>query len=615
MDFHNAFSFAKGAIASSSHDNSGATFPWEKGPFAAIFSDDHADTLNQVSLPEVPLPKHRGIPSGTAPGTQPDVESLKLRPDLPTLWKDLLPSDESHDSDEGLRHLAIARFINIIGSFEACGISQSCESMWELQSSFAAALAMKSTNTLVKRSLDLKRYSDWCTSQDIPILPFQERSIFKYLSTLALTSAPSGPLSVLQAITFSIHVLSCKVAFPHATNFPSQRIKGLCHSHRASGDVVNHAKPLSVAQICHLETLCATAADPYQTLVFGTILVALYARARWHDIQAAQSIQFDPDTDAPEFIELPSRKFKTANVLARRSEFLPITAVCFSISQQPWISSYICAREHFSLTIAGKLFQPLLPQMIRNDLSIHELPSRVITKLLRRLFRDDDLRAHSLKHTLLSFAAKRGLPPHVRKLLGYHLDRSEVSLATYSRDMLSDPLRQLSVLLLEIQHGTFQPDNTRSGYIQPEPPLANTMPVDETLSTSPTELFTPDENFIAAQQDSPPDLLCSPSDSDSDASSDLSQFDEVEAHLIPPPPDTFSSNSCYDQNLVEKFEAVQHRQSYRLHLIHDSSQTKMLCGRLISPAYVKLADWPSIPFPSCSQCFASKAVGAFDEDS
>ena len=615
MDFHNAFSFAKGAIASSSHDNSGTVFPWEKGPFAAIFSDDNADTLNQVSLPKVPLPKHRGIPSRTAPGTQPDVESIKLQPDLSNLWKDLLPSDESHDSEEGLRHLAIARFINIVGSFEARGISQSCESIWELQTSFAAALAMKSTNTLVKRSLDLKRYSDWCASQDIPVLPFQERSIFKYLSTLALTSAPSRPLSVLQAINFSIHVLSCKVAFPHATNFPSRRIKGLCYSHRASGDVVNHAKPLSVAQICHLETLCATAADPYQTLIFGTILVALYARARWHDIQAAQSIQFDPDTDAPEFIELPSRKFKTANVLARRTEFLPITAVCFSISRQPWVSSYICARQHFSLTIAGKLFQPLLPQMIRNDLSIHELSARVITKLLRRLFRDDALRAHSLKHTLLSFAAKRGLSPHDRKLLGYHLDKSEVSLATYSRDMLSDPLRQLGVLLLEIQHGTFQPDNTRSGYIQSEPIPASTTPVDETFSTSPTELFTPDENFIDAQQDIPPDFLCPPSDSDSDASSDLSQCDDVEAHLIPPPPDTFSSNSCYDQNLVEKFEVVQHRQSYRLHLIHDASQSKMLCGRLISPAYIKLANWPPIPFPSRSQCFASKAVGAYDEDS
>ena len=66
---------------------------------------------------------------------------------------------------------------------------------------------------------------------------------------------------------------------------------------------------------------------------------------------------------------------------------------------------------------------------------------------------------------------------------------------------------------------------------------------------------------------------------------------------------------------MEKFEVGQHRQSYRLHLIHDASQSKMLCGRLISPAYIKLANWPSIPFPSCSQCFAGKAVGAYDEDS
>ena len=306
MDFHNAFSFARGAIASSSQDISGTSFPWEKGPFSIIFSDDNATPLQQVSLAAAPLPKHPCNPSRTSPNLQVDIESLNLQPDLSSLWSDLLPPDEAHHSAEGLRHLAVARFVNIVGSFEACGISQSCESMWELQKSFEAALAMKSTNTLVKRSLELKRYSDWCNSEGIPILPFQERSIFKYLSTLALSSAPSGPLSVLQAINFSIHVLSCKVAFPHATNFPSQRIKGLCYSHRASGDVVNHAKPLSVAQICHLEMLCATAQDPYQTLIFGTILLALYARARWHDIQAAQSIQFDPDTDAPEFVELPS---------------------------------------------------------------------------------------------------------------------------------------------------------------------------------------------------------------------------------------------------------------------------------------------------------------------
>jgi hypothetical protein len=60
---------------------------------------------------------------------------------------------------------------------------------------------------------------------------------------------------------------------------------------------------------------------------------------------------------------------------------------------------------------------------------------------------------------------KRGFDPHVRKLLGYDLDHHEVTLATYSRDLLAEPLRQLKSLLTEIQLGQFIPDATRSGYI------------------------------------------------------------------------------------------------------------------------------------------------------
>lgn len=65
----------------------------------------------------------------------------------------------------------------------------------------------------------------------------------------------------------------------------------------------------------------------------------------------------------------------------------------------------------------------------------------------------DAVRSHYLKHTCLSFAAKRGLDPHVRKLLGYHLDRHEVTLAACSRDLLAEPLRQFKTLLTEIQSG------------------------------------------------------------------------------------------------------------------------------------------------------------------
>ena len=73
------------------------------------------------------------------------------------------------------------------------------------------------------------------------------------------------------------------------------------------------------------------------------------------DPQGAHSIECDPDDFAPQFIELPSQHFKTASMLAKKLHFLPITALVFSISGQPWIHHYIQARRDLGLRISGKL--------------------------------------------------------------------------------------------------------------------------------------------------------------------------------------------------------------------------------------------------------------------
>ena len=70
---------------------------------------------------------------------------------------------------------------------------------------------------------------------------------------------------------------------------------------------------------------------------------------------------------------------------------------------------------------------------------------------------------HSMKATLLSWAAKRGLPPDVRTALGYHVQVGQDSTLTYSRDALARPLRKLEAMLSEVRLGTFDPDVSRSG--------------------------------------------------------------------------------------------------------------------------------------------------------
>ena len=73
--------------------------------------------------------------------------------------------------------------------------------------------------------------------------------------------------------------------------------------------------------------------------------------------------------------------------------------------------------------------------------------------------------SHSLKATSLSWAAKAGLPMSVRRALGGHIKKDEVTPRAYSRDELAAPLRRLAAVYADIRCGVFVPDSTRSGMI------------------------------------------------------------------------------------------------------------------------------------------------------
>jgi hypothetical protein len=310
-------------------------------------------------------------------------------------------SDLQQGRADGLRHLAISRFISMLASSTGSTMFMSSSDPWDLHASFSAALSMKATSTLIKRSLDLMRFKTWCDLHDKQFLPFSECILWQFLRELQMTARPSGPQSILQAINFAIHVLGCQSEGP---SLASVRIRGLCSGHKALALNIRHAPPLQVVQITRLETLCCSSEDSYSKLLFGSILIALYARSRWKDLQGAHSIECDPDEFAPQFIELPSQHFKTASMLAKKLHFLPITALVFSISGQPWIHHYIQARRDLGLQTSGKLSLPFLPTKIDDNFSHEPVTSSQITKLLREVFQSDSLRSHSLKHTCLSFA-------------------------------------------------------------------------------------------------------------------------------------------------------------------------------------------------------------------
>ena len=632
--------------------------PWEKGIWKRIFNP-HSSPLSTISR-SLPLPSSFSTSSSSSSpldsfpnfnsnssqllaldtsygekGATHDTTSCTTAVPSAEFWSKFFNrSDLQQGRVDGLRHLAISRFISMLAASTGSSMFLSSSDPWDLHASFSAAVSMKATSTLIKRSLDLLRFKTWCDLHDKQFLPFSECTLWQFLRELQMTAKPSGPQSILQAINFAIHVLGCHTAGP---TLASVRIKGLCSGHKAMALTIKHAPPLQVDQITHLENLCCSSEDAYSKLLFGSILIALYARSRWKDLQGAHSIECDPDDFAPQFIELPSQHFKTASMLAKKLHFLPITALVFSISGQPWIHHYIQARRDLGLQISGKLSLPFLPTRTDANLSHEPVTSSQITKLLREIFASDSLRSHSLKHTCLSFAAKRGFDPHIRKLLGYHLDHHEVTLATYSRDLLAEPLRQLKFLLTEIQSGQFIPDATRSGYLPEFLPVQNTtlksntfepfpladpeddavpldsshvgnMPTDDTTLETITKPIDDATLEVSVALDNASDDYDSSSTSSSGSSS--SSISDNEVDTVPDFPQNIGGN-CFPH--VEKFLPVKHRQTHRLHLLVDAEHTRLICGRALSQTYERLDRFPSHPLPTCVQCFASKIVGSFDE--
>ena len=633
--------------------------PWEKGIWKKIFNP-HSTPLSTISR-SLPLPSSFSTSSSSSPSTLGSLSNFNSNTSqllcsdisnsekstihgraLPTtavpsaeFWSKFFNrSDLQQGRVDGLRHLAISRFISMLAASTGSSMFLSSSDPWDLHASFSAAVSMKATSTLIKRSLDLLRFKTWWDLHDKQFIPFSECTLWQFLRELQTTAKPSGPQSILQAINFAIHVLGCHTAGP---TLASVRIKGLCSGHKAMALTIKHAPPLQVDQITHLENLCCSSEDAYSKLLFGSILIALYARSRWKDLQGAHSIDCDPDDFSPQFIELPSQHFKTASMLAKKLHFLPITALVFSISGQPWIHHYIQARRDLGLQTSGKLSLPFLPSRADNNLSHEPVTSSQITKLLREIFASESLRSHSLKHTCLNFAAKRGFDPHIRKLLGYHLDHHEVTLATYSRDLLAEPLRQLKFLLIEIQSGHFIPDATRSGYLPEFLPVQDTTVKSDTFDPFPSADLDDDavplDSSLEGNMDTgdiPLESISKPivdvtsevsvaldnasddndSSSTSSSGSSSSSISDNEVDLVPDFPQNLGGK-CFPH--VEKFLPVKHRQTHRLHLLVDAEHTRLICGRALSQTYERLDRFPSHPLPTCVRCFASKLAGSFDE--
>eukprot|EP00435_Cladocopium_sp_Y103_P029872 s2092_g7.t1 len=464
-------------------------------------------------------------------------------------------------------------------------------------------LAVKATSTVGKRLGSLRRFAEYCTSHAFSPFPLNDHSMHSYLAHLAAdpkASASCGK-TFLEAVRFSSAMLGL---ISEDETLVSKRVEGLAEMLVKRAPVIAQAIPLTVAQVKHLEKECCEAESLQDRMICGGILIMIYGAARASDMARAIKLVIDRDTrepgDKPEaepagYIELGVLQNKGARSDRLKRLLLPVVAPMLSLSNLPWWDCFMQARDCLSIGGEGRLDVPVLCRFNAEGEALDQAMSATeIGAFLRLILRipeapRNEVRSHSCKASVLSWMSKFGVPLHLRRLIGHHIDPAARSTETYSRDCLAPGLRAESEVITAIAQGRFAPDLTRSGrFILP--PRVSQDDGDEADSEKSYEFpFSDNEDFTDSSSDDAASEEVAESIDDSTTLWELLR-PELRSKLV---------------RIDTKLECFVHAVSCVVHLKKHEGQ-RFLCGRVHNSRYERRSHGASEECPQCTTCFASK---------
>lgn len=341
--------------------------------------------------------------------------------------------------------------------------------------SLRAALESRKTGTLTKRAGSLRLYERWFRTSGLPPASlFAEQTAYRHLEFLLQerVGATRG-----QALTQAMNFAGGLLGFDVRAATSSPRVKGLVVRLAKTRAVRRQRAPLTVPMVAALEELACSGRHDEDATLAGAALFGLYARARVGDLRRSQT---EPVLDlAPGgregYVQGAFLDHKTAK--AGTKDALPVVGPLPGVTGKPWAEAWLDRRRRQRLKAEES--GTLLPAPAA-DGGWAAAPQRTAefgvalrALLLQAGFEPaalENIGAHSLKATALSWLAKAGTDRDTRRVLGYHVRADERSMEAYSRDALAGPLRTLAAVIGDIRAKRFEPDATRSGRFVAPPP-------------------------------------------------------------------------------------------------------------------------------------------------
>ena len=437
----------------------------------------------------------------------------------------------------------------------------------------------KAPSTLLKRVRAVEKMVDFF---GIGCFPASESENYRFFCAERAASAPPSRLkSYVEALAFCMYVFSMDEL---RDSVQSKRLHGATVASMPTG--VLQASPLLVSELTKLHEVLHARSD-WTAMFSGSVLFAVYSRARWSDAMHANKLMLDADEhDVTQYIEAETAIHKSMHAEIYRHRYLPLVAPALGVTSEPWVDRWMQVRRALNIRLPPE--HPLMPAPAGDGSPLQRaLTATEAGDWLRKIlpgskaqFENRRVTAHSMKSTCLSFCAKYGLTAEVRLQLGYHVAGFKM-LHTYSRDAAAQPLLELERVLSAVRTGQFKPDVTRSGRFTTESPVASGGAVTVVNLEEPKE----------ERCDVTSEVIAS---SSSSSSEEEFQTKNVKLFKPPVPP--------------EGYVFWQHKRLRTLHLTRPECHRVLMCNRMIGAQHIREGMVIRYDTPVCRQCASATKV-------
>ena len=475
----------------------------------------------------------------------------------------------------------------------------------------SAVLGTKSPFTVIKRANSLLSFLRWFAKQGLDCAnPFSEEHVWAYFQYLRAPATRAA--ACLSAFRFASHVLGFESL---EEVIASRRILGLSEKLYSGKRLLRQALPLTVSQMQRLHGILQ---DENRNVIdrcaAAYFLIATYGRCGHSDLVNIHSIVPDHDIRGG-FLEVKTSPHKTGRGAEKQTQLLPILIPAIGVTGEPWLLKASQIFLSCGISLDGHILGPLFPapsnssELLFGRRPLSSIEASSYSRALLGLpepsgmSEEQIVSSHSCKVTTLSWAAKFGLSPMSRSILGRHTSATAETFSIYSRDLCVAPARELQEIIICIHRGSFFPDAPRSEFFPDRPLEVRTAESSGAKSLCESDRVVPCGRLVKVEHES---IRSTVTDT-----SDVFLISDEETSISDSANDADSSaSSCLEEPpvKVKRFRPrvppsekwFVHKKSHILHRV-DGNSKFVACGKRLTDQY-RASDESSAWNVLCKMC-------------